>query len=167
MMDRHEPDPARIAEQLTTGDLEGVRHTAHALKGVAAMLGADRVRAAAQAVEDAAREGRTDWVSNHLPDLTGSMDTLFQSLRPIVSQEKEPAPSKPPVDPGRLEEIIQQMVSLLKEDSTDVNDLFDRHYSLLTEAFGEKITPLTRQIQEFDYPEALETLQTFTGDTKK
>ncbi len=163
MVDRHEPDPARIAQQMAAGDLAGVRHTAHALKGVAAMLGAGRITAAAQAVENAARKGRADWVSNHLPDLTASMDAMARSLAPIVFQEKEPAPSRT-VDPGRLDEIIHRLVSLLKQDSTDVNDLFDRHYSLLTEAFGEKITPLARQIQEFDYPEALETLQTLTEE---
>jgi PAS domain S-box-containing protein len=163
MMDRHEADPARIAEQLAAGDLAGVRHTAHALKGVAAMLGAERVRVAAQGVENAARQGRTDWVSDNLPELGASMNTLLQSLKPIVSQEKEPAPSQT-VDPGLLHEIIHRLASLLKQDSTDVIDLFDRNHSLLTEAFGEKIIPLARQIQEFDYPEALETLQTLTGE---
>jgi hypothetical protein len=60
---------------------------------------------------------------------------------------------------SRATEVVTRLESLLATDDTTANDLFEQSRSLLHGVFGNEARRLGRQIQEFDYADALETLR--------
>lgn len=62
------------------------------------------------------------------------------------------------VDWARVGEAIGQLEPLLATDNTMVNEVFEQWETLLIEALGDEAGQLKRQIQDFDYADALKTL---------
>jgi hypothetical protein len=56
---------------------------------------------------------------------------------------------------------------LLATDDIASNDLFDKQRPLILATFGADALPLVRQMANFDYPGALQTLQVLLGQPPK
>jgi two-component system sensor histidine kinase/response regulator len=111
---------------VAAGDAAAARRHAHALAGAAGNLGADDLRAAAKALELAAKDGRTD-----LADLLAQVDqratTAFRSIDGL--RPPEPATgsngqaARPAADPSRLRPPLERLRAALSDgDLTGAGD---------------------------------------------
>lgn len=71
---------AQLEEAVNTGDWESVERAAHTLKGVAANLGLEDVRAASDAVVQAVRAGDTAAVAGLFRDVALAFRTALDTL---------------------------------------------------------------------------------------
>ena len=70
-----------LREMLAAGDLEGATRKAHTIKGAAAAVGGEVVRATAAAMEAAGRSGDLHTMRNHMTVLDAEMDELLCLIR--------------------------------------------------------------------------------------
>jgi CheY-like chemotaxis protein len=158
--DRHGDDAARLSDQLEAGQLKAVFQTAHGLKGVAGLLGAERVQQRAMELEKAARQKLSpDIVTGRLQELTAELMSLLSALDEVLPRETTPCQDAA-IDWAEVETVLEKLEPLLATDNTAVNDIFDEFEELLRYALGGTGDLLGRQIRNFDYADALITLHT-------
>jgi len=163
-VEHHGHDGALLSRQVAKGDIEAVRHTAHALKGVAGTLGAHGLQEQALNLEKAARMGQPEPVlSGYLAVLTTSLNELIQALDAAL-YERRVETKTGPVDMSEATAILDRLKPLLAADSTEANELFEQHKTLLTGAFGDRAGQMGRQIRDFDYHDALNSLRRLRQD---
>jgi HPt (histidine-containing phosphotransfer) domain-containing protein len=80
---------ATIEGALEASDARGAEHAAHSLKGSSAMMGAQLVREASEAIERAAAAGDLAAARAHLPGLHAAQEATLVRLRAACD---EPAP---------------------------------------------------------------------------
>jgi CheY-like chemotaxis protein len=158
-VNNHRHDAARLTDQLAAGNFDAVRHTAHSLKGVAALLGADEVRDHALTVETAARQDvPADLLLQHIRSMTAVLDKLVDAIDSALPKDSEDA-AVVSVNWSEVSEILDHLDPLLEMDSTEANELFDRSRNILTAALGELAEKIGKQIEEFNYADALNLLR--------
>ncbi|MDO8788278.1 MAG: PAS domain S-box protein [Sulfuritalea sp.] len=157
--DRHGGDTRKLRDELAQDSVDAARQRLHALKGVAATLGASRLQAAAEALERALRSAApaATW-----PALLDALQTEQSALDAVLAL----LPDVPPcvdgggvADPGRARAVLKQLRPLLASDDTAAGDLFEAHRPLLVATLGADAMQLGRQMAAFDYPAALATLR--------
>jgi len=159
--DRHGRDASLMADQLTAENLEGVMQLAHALKGVAGLLGAKKIQQHALDLEKAARQ-EASW--NVLKEhLTGLTEALAYMVKAIVSLPR-PVRENAIVDWQKTAAVLDSLEPLLASDNTGAFDLFEQSRELLAAAMGDRVEELARQIQNFDFADALATLIAFRAE---
>ncbi len=154
----HGDDAILLLEQMVSGDYQAFRQTAHAIKGVAATLGARQVHRLALELELEGKRGAdTDQLRGCIEMLASEMTALSDALRKALSgvSDREKVGS---VDWTRVTDVLTRLEPLLATENTSANDLFDLSEPLLIAALGDTARHLGRQIHNFDYDEALETL---------
>ena len=156
--EKHGGDGTMLIEQLAAGDHEAVHRTAHALKGVAGMLGARGVERLALDVETASRGGGdAEQLRGAIERLASELTTLLAAWRRVLPAQAE-VEEAGAVDWPQVTDVLRRLEPLLAADNTSANDLFEQTGSLLISALGAKARQLGRQIQDFDYADALQTL---------
>jgi len=160
--DSHRADAQYLRSELAAGNTESAKQRIHALKGVAATLGATALHATAVALELVLRGNDT----SSLPALLESLQTEQIALDAVLAQLPETtsggvlAP-----DPVRAREVLEQLVPLLAIDDTGASDLFERNRPLLLATHGATAMQLGRQMAAFDYPGALVTVRSLLRQT--
>ncbi len=148
----HREDAQHLQSELAAGHTEAARQRTHALKGVAANLGATALHAAAVALELGLRNSD----STKLPALLVSLQTEQAALDALLARLPETtAGGALAPDPGRAREVLEQLTHLLARDDTLAGDLFESNRQVLLATHGTAAMQLGRQIAAFDYPGAL------------
>jgi len=154
----HAGDMARVTGCLAAGDVQGAGQVAHALKGVAATLGALRLADRAGHLEAALRDqGKAE---SALIDAIASELAVFQDA--VAALPGAPSPGaidSTPVDPQRLARVLAELTPLLVASNTRAGQVVQTHASVLRAALGARSEILARQIGQFDFDAALDTLR--------
>jgi PAS domain S-box-containing protein len=162
----HSADGGRIRAALEGGDFSLAHRLAHTLKSTAGLIGAARVRRIASAIEKALAEENIAGAQKQAPELEAEMAALAEELAP--DRERDPAdrgtgaaaeagPPGPEQGPDRsaVLELIEELRPLLKSGNTGSLSLAAE----IKERFpAGKGGCLVRQIEDFDFKDALETL---------
>ncbi len=160
--DNHGQDAALLARLVASAQYADARRLAHTLKGVAATLGFLDAHRLAVDLESRLRasqpmeEGGADW--------TRQLAELEQALGRIVARSAGlPAPrasraSREHVDEGVPERLLDDLRALLMANDVGANLLLHEMAEPLRAALGEHYPTLARQVENFDYDEALDTL---------
>ncbi len=86
LVQAHGADPQRLAEWLAAGDIEQIKRMAHVLKGVAGSLGAAKVYACADALNEAVRQGaRPDEIERSCAATIAELDVLLGAVRAALA----------------------------------------------------------------------------------
>lgn len=126
--DSHREDTKHLQSALAAGQTEDARQLLHALKGVAANLGATALQAAALALELAMRDQETA----SIPECVASLQTEMQALDAVLAQVPEAAAVIAPApDPERARQVLEQLAPLLARDDTAAGNLFESSLQLL------------------------------------
>lgn len=161
--DQHSNDGAAMAADVAAGNLKSVQYTAHSLKGVAATLGALQVAGLAANAETLAKTGQRgeDW-RPLLDSLAAELGTLTAALTALLADEEEERPSElpPAVDIAVVRAVLSRLETLLEASDTVANDLIEEYGNLLRHELGAAFPVLEKQIEDFDYGDALITLRT-------
>lgn len=165
--DEHGRDAARMTQILKDGDLGAIRSMAHALKGVAATLAADRIRDHAADVEQGARFGlHSDRLRTPIEQLGLALDAFCEAVRRLPLDtvfEKGARILDTEADKDAQTQLVTNLLDrleyLLANDDTESNRLFEDARPILDAVFGMRLRRLERQIGDFRYEQAVVLLR--------
>jgi HPt (histidine-containing phosphotransfer) domain-containing protein len=148
-----------LAHHLTAGDFDAIGHVTHSLKGLAGTLGAVRLEQAALESEKSVRQHKsaTEIEVQLKPTITALTD-LLKALDTIFAQKNEP-PETMLVDRSQAPSVMEQLEYYLSCNDASANNYFDQFKTLLTACLGSAAEIIGRQIDDFDYADALTTLR--------
>jgi len=158
-------DAPRLQQLLLACDLPGARLAAHSLRGVCATLGAEHLRAMAEALEQgvvlAIRQPEKG-LPDDLPELAGHLDAELEALRAAIRQAlPEPvaeasSPAMTAEDWVQLQPVLAELEQLLDVGDIEAARLLRSHYHSLLAAFGEQQAGrIKRLVDDFAYDKAL------------
>ncbi len=156
----HGNDASLMSLQIAAGDRDAVRRTAHALKGVAGNLGATKVRDLASELERGAGENAdASRLREKIALLDAELHALAIALRKALPTRSEARGARGGLDPARTAETLARLEALLTGNDTAANDMFGESGAILAAALGDAAGIVERQIENYDYAEALKTLR--------
>ncbi len=166
--ERHGADATLMASQVAAGDMKTVHQTAHGLKGVAGTLGLVQIQALAADLEAAARaDVLPEQLQEALEQLAQELEHVIADLTPALAS-LAPPPSVPTlsadVDPHQAREVLQRLEELLDNSDTAASELIETHRQLLRAVLGNAAIRIEKQIYDYDYVDALETLRAHGHD---
>jgi len=165
-IDLHEYEPAKIREALLQHDLKTIQHVAHTLRGSAGTLGADAVQEAAKILEKMARANQNpaDPVyEQQIEQLAAVLTGLVRGYRTAVGNRAAgvPVTDSKPEDTRQIRQILQKFHRLLSANDAEVNEQIVPAKEILLRFMGDDAHLLEKQILNFDYEDALHTLEPY------
>ena len=151
--------PERLAKTIAAADWETAQREAHTLKGVAAQIGAEEIRARAERLEHAIRQrAEPALLETMRADLAAALPPLIAAIGSRLPEEKAVAAAAT-VDNGKLREIVNRLAGMLEADSFDSVAFFDEHESLLRAALDGQFARLAEAVRNYDDAVALDLLK--------
>ncbi|WP_320045296.1 PAS domain S-box protein [uncultured Desulfobacter sp.] len=146
-----------IESSLQKKDMASVRRLAHSLKGSAGMLGMHELYEIAASYENLVRNGAGD------QELNASLEALHKELSAVCEEiehmNKPPAIAPDTVDSSNLKSMLGQFIEFLNQNDMRAYKTWENVYpALVTIIDREDVASLKHQIENFDFPEALVTL---------
>ena len=140
-------------------DFELAKRLAHTTKGVSGNIGATLVQGIAGEIE-AGLGDSVDSVAilDKVTVLQSALTPLLQSLAACLPQDAKPVSVT--IDVEKLAELRAQLSDFLKADDSQAADLFEEHASLFQAAWPEQFKSLETDLKNFDFDQALQTLET-------
>ena len=158
---QHAGDGGVLMEKLAVGDRAAMVQVAHALRGVAGALGAEKVQQLARALEEMIRaEADEEALRSALQELVNALVALVSKLQALFGNVQAAAPligNKAAAQP--VQETLQALMELLSRNDVAAADLFESSRSILEQSLGVDAQRLGRQIENFDYADAVETIR--------
>jgi len=147
-----------LRSAVTQQDFELAKRLAHTTKGVSGNIGATEVQGIAAEIEAGLGEN-VDSVSilDKLMVLEAALAPLLQSLAACLPQDVKELTVT--VDVEKLAELRAQLSDFLKDDDSQAADLFEEHASLFQAAWPEQFKSLETDLKNFDFDQALQTLE--------
>jgi CheY-like chemotaxis protein len=148
-------DQIRVA--LKKGEDEEAQRHAHTGNGLAGQIGAESVRAAAEWVESAMRDGRPeDEIEAGLRRLENALSPVMLAIEAMLAEAPETAHSAAPA--GDLV-TLTRVAALLSEDDPKARTLWQEHAGAFTGLLGETThRSISAAIERFDFEVAHDAL---------
>jgi PAS domain S-box-containing protein len=155
----HESDIGQIRDRLIREDAGGAALIAHTLKGAAGNIGATallsaagRLEAAIKSHEDAASTEKAMAATDAA--LTALVGAIGASLEPDAMIEADGA-----LGAAELQRTLNQLEAALAASDVQANQIFESSVAALRIVLGGAFDDLRRQIADYLFPLALETLR--------
>nr|WP_321398718.1 PAS domain S-box protein [uncultured Desulfobacter sp.] len=150
--------PARIETALNDQDMDSVRRMVHSLKGLAGTLGMHELQAIAVSYENLVRNGAAE------RELNASLGALKEEITAVceeIQQMNIPvAVESDAADLGQLKSLVSQLAGFLKKNDMRAYKIWEKaHPAMVSVITGEEVNTLKQQIENFDFSEALSTLE--------
>ncbi len=161
-IDLHLSDAAKIADAVAFADRPTAQRQAHTLKSVAAILGIEKVRQLAEALELAiSSSAAASTISTHLADLS---DALLRSSDAIQSAAWKPKVGNKTVDAANRQQLQTQLtdfMDLLAADNIDATARWIKIAPILRSLIDddEQLLRIDQQIENYNLPEALASMR--------
>jgi PAS domain S-box-containing protein len=155
--------PARLRELMALGDFVELSREAHSLKGMASAVMPDSLRQLAVLTEQQARQEDEQAKSSAL-QLAAGVEELMKEIRSHLPSMETAAGAdiESSVEKEELESIIKELLELLAQDDTLAIERHSKYRYQLRTALGAQAEQLSRQIEGFDFENAMTTLQQLT-----
>jgi CheY-like chemotaxis protein/HPt (histidine-containing phosphotransfer) domain-containing protein len=155
----HRGDIARIHERLRQDDTQDAGLIAHTLKGAAGNIGAKSVMACAACVEAAIKDGADVIAVEQSAAATAiELDRLVAAI--LARAEPDLAVEADAIlDNEEAPRMLDELEAALEAGDVRANELVEASAGPLRSALGSQFDALQRQVAEYLYPEALETLK--------
>jgi len=155
-------DMTRLAANLAAGDHATAQRQAHTLKGAAATLGADRLAAMAASLESLLRTNPPG--SIQADDIRPEMDAIRREFTTLAAALPPPSAALPaadiaPLNPEDLRAVFDDLDAMLAQSDTAAIALFEAHAMALRTALGPHCDELGRQVRQYEFETARETLR--------
>ena len=154
----HAIDAQQLAEQLSKEDRSSPERMMHSLRGVAATLGMNNLCKIAMTLEHKIHQGLSnDELTSDLADLTVTLSAVLEEIKGFLSNDKKHDHLE--FDIAHVSAMMTKMKEYLEKNDMNACLIWRELAQPLAEAIGEKYTVLLgRQIETFDFPEALASL---------
>jgi len=157
-LNNHRQDAVKLSDHMAAGYLDAIAHMVHSLKGLAGTLGAVRLEQAALEAEKLVRRiGPDNEIEHRLNTMITELTGLLLALDTVFHQKND-SRLIVDVDRSKIVDILNQLETFLSASDAAANDLFEQSSSMLTASLGHAAEKLGRQIDDFDYADALKTL---------
>ena len=165
-IDLHEDAPAKIQQAIQKSDLKAIQHLAHSLRGSAGTLGAKAILDTALELEKLAKAHQSSEDLAYvrlIKQLASTISGLSQGYRRAVADwgESKPLAATRQTDPVRVRQVLQELHQLLSASDAQANEQIEHSKDLLVLALGDGARLLEKQILNFDYEDALQTLEPY------
>jgi PAS domain S-box-containing protein len=159
----HQGDIAHIRDRMSAKDAEGAALIAHTLRGAAGNIGADGVMAHAARVEAAIKNGEDAAAFDQAAMATAiELDQLIEAI--LASHEQIAVTTDDPVQHrAALNPRLDELEAALAAGDIRAEQLLEASTVDLRSALGSPFEDLCRQIDDYLYPEALQTLRRARG----
>ncbi len=162
-VEAHAQTPATLAQLVDTGAHDQAQRLAHTLKGLAANLGAEALRQAAQALEHALTLGVLDQLAALQGELAQTLQPLLDAVAAELARTPEGAPpavGAAPPDPAQVQQQLQTLAALLARDDADAGPLAQTLADTLQgHPKAQDFAPVCRHTKAYDFDAALLALQ--------
>jgi len=161
----HAADMEILSATLVAGDQATALRMAHSLKGAGATLGVERLAEYARNIEMQLRANPDAAVPPEA--IHADMEAIHQEFMALAAMlaaaapQPQPAAESPPplaVDPDALRAILDALGTRLGEGDITAVKLFQEHEQALHTTLGADFETFARQIRQFDFKSAQETL---------
>lgn len=161
------PEPlttAVAAEQWSEAE-----HMVHNLKGVAANVGAVRCSSLSAELENLFHQAATQGqplkqANSRLTPLLNHLANLVLRLRQALPDATGPDLPAQAVDAAELIKVCRELAELLASNNAAAELLLQTQRGLLRTGLGVKFELLAQQVQEFEFSDALSTLEQAAAD---
>ncbi len=134
----------------------------HTIKGISGNLAARNLYHATCDLESAIKNKEPD-ISTLLGNFTSSHEELFQSLEQFCASDKENPPTRHTASPDQTRPILEKLDKLIQLHDTDIEEYLDSIlHELDTPKTHELLKTFTRQVNQFNFPDARKTLGRIT-----
>ncbi len=159
----HAEAMTQVLELLAENRIEQAKQLTHALKGVAAVLGATQVLQAAKDLDQALRQqvGVEQCI-----ELAGICDAEVRQLVAAIKALNETSSEKLDTQSGgspNAEPVLEELKKLLRENNARAGTLAEQSKDVLQLLLGEHHAEFVRQIHTLDYQAALSLLNKGRG----
>ena len=145
-------NPERLGEALREGRTEDAQRWAHSLKGAAGFIGAVRLQAAADRLEQACATQPDD-----VPAARLAVETELAVLLPAIGALPD-SENGAPVSP-EARAAVAELAALLAQDDIRAGRVAHEARPALAQMLGEGLVAFDYQLSRFDYAQALATLR--------
>jgi HPt (histidine-containing phosphotransfer) domain-containing protein len=147
---------------LDTNDDKTAQRLAHTIKGVSGSIGAGDLFSAAEKLDAAFKKKQRDTYDDLLSRLRDALAPVMQGLEVMAAfgETQQTAPlDTEPVDLEALTPLLDELQTLLEEMDPEAEEkVAALKTKLVQEGDQELIKKLYRQVNEFEFEEALQTL---------
>ncbi len=155
----HTDDMARVRERMAQGMRDEAMRLAHSLNGASGNLGVSSVHHLAAELEAALRNGRD---AAEIERRTGMAEIELQRLTAAIRAalpEEAAVPDAGEVNWPAVRLVLAELEPLLTTSSMSANRVAEAHAAQIRAALGPLGAELEQRIENFLYPEALDTLK--------
>lgn len=150
---------AQLPQAIAAGALKEAERLAHQLKGVAANVGALACSRHSAALEDVLAQGApAAQVQALLESVLPQLQTLADALASALPSSPQPETGITAVDPNLLREVCARLADWLQANDTEAQVWLQTHADLLRVGLADCFELLQRQVQDFEFSQALDTL---------
>ena len=152
-------------EHLKQHEVSLARRLVHSIKGASGTLGLVKLQKTTRALElylsDSTQAEANTSIQQHSEQLTQQLSALHELLSNISAQRVVAENNRQP--PQLVTAVLEQLSRLLQSDDASAGLYYQQHEAQLEKHFGARIELLREQIINFDYPQALVTLNAFNA----
>ncbi|MDR1661381.1 MAG: response regulator [Azoarcus sp.] len=152
---QHGRDGETIAGMAAANDLSAARRAAHALKSVAAAIGAERLRRTAAEAESAFTDTHCEHANEIASLLTAELAQVLDELPPGRPEGKEEPAALTNARCGKALALLDKLEPLLADGDADCFDLEDEIVATFA-PFGSSAKALAERMSDVDFSGALE-----------
>ncbi len=159
----HAGDAQSIERLLAAGDRDDARRIAHTLKGLAGTFGLDSLRVAAAELDAAIKAGAID-VEARLENCRHVLATVMTALAGIQRATAASVVDSQSIDWPRLRGELANLRRHLENAEMTAGRDFEALRGTLAAAVGDRMEALAHQIEDFQFDEALATLDAIVAE---
>ena len=154
----------KIQDAMERGDLYEAEHQAHALKGVAGLIGANVLCQAADDLETALRHGDSARQLPAMIALLSVLNPLLAALKPLINVPEPSCKESPTadieVDCSAVASLLQELLELLHDQDPESEVVMEQVEKVLQYShFEPTCRDLAKHIRRYNYKEALQVLK--------
>jgi two-component system, sensor histidine kinase and response regulator len=151
-----------LAEAVARHDLDGARGTAHAVKGVAATIGAESLHRATKELEAALKAGRHSGLEPLVQVCARDLEELLDGLGPFLKnlQKKEADTGPAELDLSAVLSAMRELAGLLEQNSFMAGQAVEDVQAMVRGHAADAATQLADAVAAFDFTAARTHLDT-------
>ncbi|MCL2127208.1 MAG: ATP-binding protein [Treponema sp.] len=141
---------------LENGNISSYVINVHAIKSIAGYIGADKLSAAAAALEDAGKKKDLDFIHTYSGAFLADLEALLQNINIVLSEEAEKEQSAD-IDNDLLKSALVRLKTALESfDSAEINKAVDTLQNFTQASFaGDTVSAILQNRLIGEYDEAL------------
>ena len=153
----------RLNKALMVSDWSTATRLAHTLKGVAAQIGAMKIRELAYQIESAIKQSENpQQLSELLREISTQLNELVEAIKAHFPVKAVMAESRQ-VDWEKFRECYAELVRQLETDDFMTSETIRLHEPLLRAALGQQFQGFSELVDNFNYGDALDLLREFAA----